>query len=158
MISREAFFRRALLLPIIGPLLLGIGAILAPPVLGGIGVIIGGSLLYGGAAYAVFAAAMYWWTRGKPWPTVRRAALIAPVLFAPLCGLNMAAVFAFGAPAVTGGRDQQVLQYFLEGAGLGLVFGYGYVLLTFMLERARHPHASLDSEEAEASRSRKSAT
>jgi hypothetical protein len=136
MIPSETFLRRALLLPLALPILVSVGTLLAPQYFAGPAVLLVGSLSYGGLAYALFAVAMYWWTRNRPWPVVRRLALLAPVLYAPLAGINMAGfVLLFSPPALR--PLGAVAESFLEGCGFALVFGYGYVLLAFAAEGIR---------------------
>jgi hypothetical protein len=124
-VSVQSYYRRALILPVLVPvlatLLLLLGEAL-PPELIGIGYFLYWSLLIGGIPYLLFAGGFVLWARGRSDREVRRGILLAPLVYAPVL---MACFLAFLALDGTPGSAQQV---WMLGA-FGVLFGYGYVIL-----------------------------
>lgn len=89
--TRLAYFRRALALPVALPIVFG--ALMLVPGVGPVflvpGVLLGGSLVYGGPAYVLFALSALLYLRHRDAAAARRLALVAPLLVAPLVGLTM---------------------------------------------------------------------
>src|SRR5688572_29145318 len=132
--TRENFFRVAAFAPLVIPLP-AVGVILLArdvPVAIAVGLLIlGGSLLYAGIPYILFLSAFLVWSRGRTAPAIRRAALVAPILFAPFCGFGIALVAWFKIHQI----DRWLFQQFVSGIVLSLVFGYAYLLTTLAVEQ-----------------------
>jgi hypothetical protein len=129
------FFRLALLLPIVVPLLLwpamrfsgnGQSPLFASALL------FGGSLVIAGIPYLVFAIGAAWWARRRSSPELRRFALRAPFYFAPFAGT---AYFLFGLATVNPPNTTWLIRTGADLALLAVVFGYVYVALGLALAR-----------------------
>ena len=137
--SRLTYFRLALLLPLVAPLVVAPLALLAPDVFGPPALVLGASLAFGGVPYTLFAACVLLWSRGRSADRLRGLARWAPVLFAPLAGLGVIAFYvrnAAGPRAAAGLWDD-----FVVGAGVSLVLGYLYVALVLLVDDVRRDHA-----------------
>jgi hypothetical protein len=123
--TTRTYYRAALLLPLVVPGLFAVGLLLEdkPPLLLGIWVYLFGSLLIGGFPYVLFAAGFLFWSRGRSDAQLRRAVLLAPLVYA---GLLMVCTVAFLAVdgTLASGWDG-----FWALGGFGVAFGYVYVLL-----------------------------
>lgn len=129
------FFRAAVLAPLIVPLgAVGLAA-LAPELFLGLGIVLGGSLLLAGLPYVLFAAGLLWWARGRSSDSLRRAAVRAPLLFAPLGGIGVATFYL--PPSITAGYWGYIGTNLVFGAVMCLVFGYGYVGAGLLVDRLR---------------------
>jgi hypothetical protein len=88
-VTLRAYYRRALLLPIAVPLLFAPGLWFADRLPLGFGVLLVSLLvspLVGGIPYLIFIFLLRRRTRGWPDGRLRRIALVAPLLFAPMLG------------------------------------------------------------------------
>lgn len=123
--TTRTYYRAALLLPLAVPALLSVTLLLdnEPPLLLGIFVYLYGSLLIGGIPYLLFAAGFLVWSSDRSDAELRRAVLLAPLVYA---GLLMVCVVAF--LAVDGTLASGWDGFWALGA-FGVAFGYAYVLL-----------------------------
>jgi len=127
-VTLRAYYRRALLLPVVVPLLFAPGLWFADRLPLGLGVLLVSLLvspLVGGVPYLIFVLLLRRRTRGWPDGRLRRIALVAPLLFAPL----LAAVLL---PAAWFERGSFWSAAELVGGWcvpLALVLGYAYVAI-----------------------------
>jgi hypothetical protein len=125
----DRYVRRALLMPIVVPLaaaaLLLIDRVEHTPV-GEFSILVTWSLLVGGIPYLVFLIGFHRWMRGKTEPRIRRALRLAPLCYVPVLAL-----FALPLAVASnhGSLDSETLLVVALFGGMGLAFGYGYVLL-----------------------------
>ena len=125
-----AFFRWALALPLVLPLL-ALPLALVRNEVGGLGFLLLMSLVLGGVPYLIFAGLLLWWSRGKSEAQLKRAGLLAPFLMLPVYWLVL---------AIDALVTRQIVQ---ELTNLGnlmftlslflLAFGYAYVVLAVVL-------------------------
>lgn len=131
--ARRTFYRLALGLPLVVPLLLW-GAMYVFPMSDADATILLTflySLMIGGLPYLVFAVGFGWWMRDKSPTAIRRATMWAPVFFMPVLMGVVAVVAIVGALRKGTAVDSEFVQYagmFTLVLLLGvLVVGYFYV-------------------------------
>lgn len=123
--SVRSYYRWALLLPLAVPLLAHGVTMLenAPALLIVIVFYTYAALVVGGIPYLLFAMGFLLWTRGRADDEVRRAVLLAPVVYTALLTVCLVLILAFDSGLAGGGG-------LLAGAAtFGLGFGYAYVAL-----------------------------
>lgn len=133
----QTYYRWALLLPLALPAL-AMTALLTeyrPMLL----FWLGGSLVFAGVPYLLFAIGFLLWSRGRAAEELRRAVWMAPLVFAlVLAGCGVVYVFA------TGGGGGQAWSGLQPLPGIGVVFGYAYVLLTEAVRLVLRPGRRAD--------------
>jgi FtsH-binding integral membrane protein len=121
--SIRSYYRWALLLPIVLPLV-AYGVILLAPRQGDAALyFLYASLWIGGAPYVLFATALLVWSRGRADEEMRRAILLSPIVFTALLMVCLTLFLLVDA------RLGSNLDFLAVSAGFGLAFGYGYVAL-----------------------------
>jgi tetratricopeptide (TPR) repeat protein len=127
MIRAKRYFQASFLLPLILPLPFILVASRGFGGLGGIALVLEGSLLIGGIPYILFLAGLSFWARGKNFRTLQRMTYIAPLLFI--------AVFVYCALLLIPVQILTVGEVRVEGRAVSylcvfiLILGYFYVLL-----------------------------
>ena len=123
MMRKAVYYRASLAAPIVIPLLaVGLGFLLQGPFII-VAVLVGGSLMYTWWSYPLFAIAVLLWSRGQSSDQLIRVSRWLPVLYAPLCGIQMAIFYgrAFTGPGATWWTD------FFGGLLMAVAFGYVYL-------------------------------
>lgn len=141
--SIQGYYRRALVLPILVPVLASALLLLddrLPPDLGVVVFFLYWSLLIGGIPYLLFAGGFVLWARGRSDREVRRGILLSPLVFALLMMVCFWTVLVVDGTA----SSQSVL---VMGAVSGL-FGYGYVVLAELGRVLLRPGASAEPQPA----------
>lgn len=88
------------------------------------------ALLYGGVPYAAIAAWATWWIGGRSERDIQRMMLVSPLLFAGFfTAVSMLVGLAVGEP-------RMFLSVALLGAALGVMLGYLFVLVAWVVRRA----------------------
>ncbi len=133
--TRLTYFRSAIALPVVLPIIF-VGLMLIPGInsaFAALGLLFGGSLVYGGPAYVVFAALALLYLRRRDAAAAQRLALLAPMLVSPFIG---ATLYVWSGAA--GGWDNRawLREEFVSGLTLGLLFGYAYVALVLLIDVA----------------------
>ena len=121
--TTRTYYRAALLLPIAVPALFSATMLLEdkPPLLAGIHLYLFGSMLFGGIPYVLFALGFLLWSRGRSDHQLRAGVLAAPLVYAVLLMICFAAFLALD------GTLRGISVWAL--GGLGVAFGYAYVIL-----------------------------
>ncbi|MDP1861953.1 MAG: hypothetical protein Q8K82_25055 [Gemmatimonadaceae bacterium] len=133
------FLRLSLVAPIVAPAV-AIGVAAATDGVVGLlpAVILGGSLLYAGPAYVVFAVGALLWGRGPDEcavPRLRDLMRIAPWLFAPLASLNTVVVLLW--PRHPRASTSFILVEAGQMAAFAIVIAYAYVLVVYVIDSRR---------------------
>lgn len=132
--SIRSYYRWALLLPLVLPLI-SFGVIQLWPRQGSaVAYMVYGSLWVGGVPYVLFALGLLAWSRGRTDDQMRRAILLAPPIFTAVL-LVCLVVFQ-----VVDGNLSRGTDFFATAAGCGLAFGYGYVALAELGRLLLRPH------------------
>jgi hypothetical protein len=123
--TTRTYYRAALLLPLAVPALFATTLLLddRTPLLAGIFMYLYGSVLLGGIPYLLFAGGFLLWSRGRSDREVRGAVLLAPIVYSALLMLCFLAFLATDGTFGNGWGGLWAL------GGLGVAFGYAYVLL-----------------------------
>jgi hypothetical protein len=142
LVTRARFFKLSLWLPILVPLpLLGLGWLL-PELFLVPAVFFGGSLLYAAPTYPVFAFLTYRYLRNRPLRSWEQTSLWLPMLYAPICGIGTSVAFTLLA-----GR-KPLMETLTSAADVSLValaFGYGYVMLVWIIAARMSADSSTDA-------------
>ena len=131
MIRLVTFYRLSLAAPMVVPLVAaGLG--FAMPALFGVpAVLIGGSLMFTWWSYPLFAIGVLAWSRRRTARELAGSSAWLPLIYAPLCGAQMATVYGrpfSGGPV--GWWDD-----FTFGLLAAVVVGYAYVLCVLLVGR-----------------------
>src|SRR5512133_2342549 len=133
------FLKLSLAAPIVAPAVaLGV-AVATDGVVGLLpAAILGGSLLYAGPAYGVFALGALLWARGPDEcavPRLRGLMRVAPWLFAPLAAVNTVLVRLWhGHPHAS---TSSILVEAGQMTALAIVISYAYVLVVYVVDSWR---------------------
>jgi hypothetical protein len=126
--TERRYFQASLALPLVVPLVIGLGTFLtSSELIGGFAAIFIFSLVLGGIPYLVFVAGALLWSRSRPASAIRRLSYVAPLLFVIVTAVLSFMALFFGIPL------REIVMFVAVFSVYALVFGYLYVFIVNFL-------------------------